>query len=185
MSSSAARARILATAHHLFYGQGLRATGIDRIIAESDVTKTTFYRHFPAKDDLIAAYLALRHEAWMGWFTAALARHRAAQTPSGRHHQPLAPLASAFADWFAAPDFRGCAFINAVAELGPVEIAARHKREMTGAIAGLLPPGVNPDIAEGAALAADGAIIRAQAGAGEAALAGLRMALFALGRALG
>lgn len=182
MSNSAARARILATAHDLFYGQGLRATGIDRIIAGADVTKTTFYRHFPAKDDLIAAYLALRHEAWMAWFIAALARHKAAQTSSGRHRQPLAPLAAAFAEWFAAPDFHGCAFINAVAELGPVEIAARHKREMTQAIAELLPPGANPDIADAAAVAADGAIIRAQAGAPETALAGLRMALAALGR---
>ena len=55
--SSAARARILDTATRLFYARGLRAIGVDTIIAESGVAKATFYKHFPAKDDLIAAYL--------------------------------------------------------------------------------------------------------------------------------
>jgi len=48
-----ARERILLTAHELFYRDGIRATGIDRVIAESGVTKVTFYRHFPSKNDLI------------------------------------------------------------------------------------------------------------------------------------
>jgi AcrR family transcriptional regulator len=56
-----ARDRILRTAHDLFYADGLRATGIDRVIAEAGVTKVTFYRHFPSKNDLILAYLNLRH----------------------------------------------------------------------------------------------------------------------------
>ena len=54
---SAARARILDTATRLFYAHGLRAVGVDTIIAESGVAKATFYKHFPAKDDLVAAYL--------------------------------------------------------------------------------------------------------------------------------
>ena len=48
-----ARDRILHTAHDLFYREGIRATGIDRIIATAGVTKVTFYRHFPSKNDLI------------------------------------------------------------------------------------------------------------------------------------
>ena len=52
-----ARQRILLTAHDLFYRDGVRATGIDRVIAESGVTKVTFYRHFPSKKALLnAAY---------------------------------------------------------------------------------------------------------------------------------
>ena len=56
-ATSAARERILDTAFRLFYARGLRAVGVDTIIAESGVAKATFYRHFPAKDDLILAYL--------------------------------------------------------------------------------------------------------------------------------
>ena len=70
-----ARERILRKAHDLFYAEGLRATGIDRVIAEAGVTKVTFYRHFPSKNDLILTYLNLRHERWMKWFTEALERH--------------------------------------------------------------------------------------------------------------
>ena len=66
-----ARQRILLTAHDLFYQEGIRATGIDRIIKESGVTKVTFYRHFPSKNDLITAFLAYRHQQWLTWFSTA------------------------------------------------------------------------------------------------------------------
>src|SRR3954468_10276705 len=82
-------ARILRAAHDLFYGDGIRATGIDRVIAESGVAKVTFYRRFPSKDDLVLAYLDFRHERWMAWFTDALARH-------GGHVGAIAP---ALAEW--------------------------------------------------------------------------------------
>jgi AcrR family transcriptional regulator len=60
-----ARDRILNTASTLFYQQGIRATGVDTIIAKSEVAKTTFYRYFPAKDDLVVAYLEERnHKFW-------------------------------------------------------------------------------------------------------------------------
>jgi len=58
-----ARQRILLTAHDLFYQEGIRATGIDRIIKESGVTKVTFYRHFPSKNDLITAPAMWRRPA--------------------------------------------------------------------------------------------------------------------------
>ncbi len=71
-----ARERILATAYRLFYREGIRATGIDKVIAEAGgVTKVTFYRHFPSKDALILAYLELRHQRWMDWFVDSLDRH--------------------------------------------------------------------------------------------------------------
>lgn len=153
-----ARERILLTAHDLFYREGIRATGIDRVIAESGVTKVTFYRHFPSKNDLILAFLDYRHQRWLSWFKQALDRH-------GGSAKALVP---ALAEWFADPQFRGCAFINSVGELGGslpavVDISQRHKQDMTEAIAALLPSSRRRKAdALALALAVDGAIIRAQ-----------------------
>ena len=77
-----ARERILLAAHDLFYLDGIRATGIDRVIAESGVTKVTFYRHFPSKNDLICEFLEYRHRRWMAWFTDALQRHGGEDGPN-------------------------------------------------------------------------------------------------------
>jgi len=157
-----ARERILVTAHDLFYRDGIRATGIDRIIAESGVAKLTFYRHFPSKDELVRSFLAYRHERWMAWFVDALGRHGA------RPGAGLAPLSAAMAEWFADPAFRGCAFVNTVAEVGgslpdTAAIAQRHKREMEQVIADLLPDRPRREqVARAAAVAVDGAIVRAQ-----------------------
>ena len=174
------RERILLTAHDLFYRDGLRATGIDRIIAESGVAKLTFYRCFTSKDELIRTFLDYRHERWMAWFVDALGRHGAA-AGSG-----LAPLLPALAEWFADPLFRGCAFINAMAEVGAsqpgiTQIVQSHKQDMQQVIAGLLPAGPGQQaLASAAALAVDGAIVRAQMEGGEPARAGLRLLLDAL-----
>lgn len=176
-----ARERILQTAHALFYGEGIRATGIDRIIELAGVTKVTFYRHFPSKNDLIAAYLDYRHERWMAWFTDELG-----SLPRNAEF-PLEPVVSALREWFNAPDFRGCAFINGVVELdgiGPwvAEVSQQHKRDMMNAIANLLPGGEqDADAAQAAVMAADGAIIRVQMEKKpEAALASLEVILRAL-----
>jgi len=164
ISKLSARERILRTAHDLFYAEGLRATGIDRVIAEAGVTKVTFYRHFPSKNDLILAYLNLRHEQWMGWFTTALERHGGAAQGA----QVLAPVME---EWFrgrALGDFRGCAFLNGVSEMGPampavIDLTRQHKQEMTDAIEALLPPSENRRLAaEALACAVDGAIVQAQ-----------------------
>ncbi len=154
--------RILLTAHDLFYREGIRATGIDRVIAESGVTKVTFYRHFPSKNDLILAFLAYRHERWMNWFNDALERHGAGR---GKGLDALVP---ALNEWFGDDGYRGCAFLNSVGEVGGsipevVEIARGHKHDMTIAIAGLLPASRHrAKDAEAIALAVDGAIVRAQ-----------------------
>ena len=58
-STSEARQRVLETADRLFYQDGIRAVGIDRIIAEAGVAKMSLYKHFPSKDDLILAVLRL------------------------------------------------------------------------------------------------------------------------------
>ena len=155
---SAARQRILETAHDLFYRDGVRATGIDRVIAEAEVTKVTFYRHFHSKGELIEEFLAYRHERWMSWFVEALARHGGGPTA----------IAAALEEWLQKPEFRGCAFINVVAELpdGGTQIAAiarNHKDDMRRAIAQVLPTSPRrAQLAASLALAFDGAIVRAQ-----------------------
>lgn len=105
-----ARQRILAAADRLFYSEGLRATGIDRIIAESGVAKMSFYRHFPAKRDLIVAFLENRREEWIDWFRSEV-DGRLAKRGAG-----LEVIADALDTWFAQDDFRGCTFVNTVAE---------------------------------------------------------------------
>lgn len=182
-AAPSARDRILQTAHDLFYREGIRATGIDRIIREAGVTKVTFYRHFPSKNDLVAAYLDYRHGQWMGWFAAALRRFP--REPGF----PLAPLLGALRSWFADDTYRGCAFINGAVEFAGASpavarISLAHKQAMVAAIAELLP--TTPQgaaIAEAAAMAADGAIVRAQmAEAPAAALETLETILRALCR---
>lgn len=154
-----ARDRILKTAHDLFYREGIRATGVDRIIAESRVTKVTFYRHFPSKNDLIKAVLEYRHRVWMAWFVDALNRRR---------KMGLNALVSALEEWFSDRGYRGCAFINAVVEVGgvlpeAVEISRQHKRDMMQTISTLLPASSHRKRdAEALAMAVDGAIVRAQ-----------------------
>jgi AcrR family transcriptional regulator len=168
-----ANERILLTAHDLFYREGIRATGIDRVIAESGVTKVTFYRHYPSKNELIRAFLAYRHERWMSWFTAALERH-GAQRGKGIH-----ALVPALRDWFADAGYRGCAFLNSVGELGGalpevLEIARSHKRVMTAEIERLLPPSrQRARDAQLIAVAVDGAIVHAQFETPDAALKAL------------
>ncbi|WP_112485361.1 TetR/AcrR family transcriptional regulator [Thiomonas sp. X19] len=162
--------RILRAAHDLFYSDGVRATGIDRVIAESGVAKLTFYRHYPSKNHLVCAYLNDRHQRWMAWFVEALARH------GGR---PEA-ISLAVGEWLHDPGYRGCAFINSVGELGSAlpevaEIARSHKADMTAAIAAVLPTSrQRAKLAQAVALAIDGAIVRAQFdGSPDAALAAL------------
>jgi len=108
--TSQARERILLTADRLFYDEGIHAVGIQRIVAESAVTRVTLYRHFPSKDDLISAYLARRaqydHDQVDGIIAARSDDPRTA----------LTELATALTrDDFGAVQ-RGCPFINASAE---------------------------------------------------------------------
>jgi AcrR family transcriptional regulator len=156
-----ARDRILAAAARLFYRDGLRATGVDRIIAESGVAKMSFYRHFPAKADLIRAFLDHRHDYWMGWLRERVERD------FGR--RGLAALADALQEWFEEPGFRGCAFINAVAEGGDAgrDVAVRHKDELARYVEELAARLGRRDakvIAAKAMILIEGAIVRAQMG---------------------
>jgi AcrR family transcriptional regulator len=96
--------RILETIDRLFYGQGIRAVGVDTIAAEIGISKRTLYNYFPSKDALIVAYLTRR-----------------AVPRSASDRPPLEQILGVFdwlERWFASKTFRGCPFVNAVAELG-------------------------------------------------------------------
>jgi AcrR family transcriptional regulator len=105
-----ARERILSAADRLFYAQGVRAVGVDRLVDEAGVTRVTFYRHFPSKDQLVSAYLAGRLRS---------DREQVARLRAAHHGDPetvLAALAEVLVTEMATPGFRGCAFANVTAE---------------------------------------------------------------------
>lgn len=117
---------ILNTAGTLFYKEGIRAVGIDRIVDEANVAKATLYRHFPSKDHLVAAYLTERHERVL---------LQLGDVISNVALQPRDQIALIFERLFEkadSPEFRGCAFALAVAEHGDservVSIAREHKK---------------------------------------------------------
>jgi AcrR family transcriptional regulator len=107
---SAARQRILDTAFRLFYAHGIRAVGVDRIIAESGVAKATFYKHFPAKDDLVVAYLDTVDGIWSQQL------HDAAEAAGPAPAERLVGMFDALGSACRRDGYRGCAFINAAAE---------------------------------------------------------------------
>jgi AcrR family transcriptional regulator len=159
-----ARERILTVAHDLFYRDGIRATGIDKVIEQANVAKATFYRHYPSKTDLIRAYLEYRHANWMAWLRATLVQHLDAGC------SPIDALLATFDSWWQSPDYRGCAFINAAVELGGtdhdvLELVKEHKAEMAEVFETLLPQGPGRKVrSQALALAVDGAITQAQMG---------------------
>ncbi|MEX5635521.1 TetR/AcrR family transcriptional regulator [Parafrankia sp. FMc2] len=106
---SEARERLLSTASRLFYREGIRAVGVERILAEAPATRATFYRHFPSKEDLVIAYLRGVDADTQADVRAAV---EAAQSPA----DALRAIGTAVADSLAAPEFRGCAFLKAAAE---------------------------------------------------------------------
>ena len=104
------RERIIDAAAELFYAQGLRAVSADKIIEKAGITKVTFYRHFPTKDDLIVAYLE-RRAAWERG--AVLGASEAAQ---GDADETLRIVSEGIGNEACSAGFRGCPFINAAAE---------------------------------------------------------------------
>ena len=131
-----ARERILDAASASFYREGIRAVGVDAVIAEAGVAKATLYRHFPSKDALVLAFLERRDARWRAWFAEAV--ERIAPDPADR---PLAVF-DALGEWFGSDDFRGCAFLNAAAEIAdpahPARGAVRRHEERLAAHLGTI-----------------------------------------------
>lgn len=145
------RERILETASRLFTASGYRAVGIDTIIRESGVAKMTFYKHFPAKDDLIAAYLDRAAAGFWNWWNRVTAGHETPRAQLEAAFEGVAKLAS-------SPQCLGCAFMHAAAEFPDADhpghaAALRYKTEvlarlqaLTAAAGAAQPDGLAQDL---------------------------------------
>jgi len=128
-AAKSARTRILEAAADLFYREGIRAVGVDAVIAHSGVAKMSLYRNFAGKDELVAAFLEYRDELYWAWWDKVVARHP---------DDPRAQIRAIFetvGKRTAHLDYRGCPFINTAVEFpdsghpGRV-VALANKREL-------------------------------------------------------
>jgi len=132
--SRSTRDQILHTAHDLFYRVGFHAVGLDAILAEVGVTKTTFYNHFSSKEDLVKEVLDWHDRWWQDTFREMLKRH-GGDSPRGQ----LLALPDVLSEMFADDKFNGCFFINVAVQFplphDPAHAAAAdHKQAMESII---------------------------------------------------
>ncbi len=113
------RERILQTARDSFYREGIRAVGVDTLIARSGVAKMSFYRSFGSKDELVCAYLESEAADYWRWWDETI--RPCAGSPRGQ----LRALFSATAEKAASADFRGCPFGNTLVEFPEKDHPAR------------------------------------------------------------
>jgi AcrR family transcriptional regulator len=114
------RDRILATARELFYREGVRGVGVDTVVAQSGVAKTSLYRWFPSKDQLIASVVEEEAKArWAAWDRTA--ERVADQAPRDRLRAHLAAILK----FVGSPAYRGCPFMNVSSELPDPQHPAR------------------------------------------------------------
>jgi AcrR family transcriptional regulator len=113
--SNSPRDRLLAVASALFYAEGIKGIGVDRILAEAGVTRATMYRHFAGKEDLVAAYLEREDAIIRGYFAVA-------ESASGSPADLLVAVIEGIAEDARRYHRRGCPFINAAAEYPTGEI---------------------------------------------------------------
>ncbi|MGW0853941.1 TetR/AcrR family transcriptional regulator [Streptomyces sp. NPDC002690] len=134
--TSEARSRLLDTATRIFYAEGIHSVGVDRIVAEAQVTRATLYRHFTGKEDLVLAYLDRTDQALRAQAEAAQAGE---QAPADK----IRAVCRTIAAGVESEGFRGCAFLNAAAEYPdadhPVHRAVlSHRQWFLATITGLL-----------------------------------------------
>ncbi|MBP2233777.1 AcrR family transcriptional regulator [Sinorhizobium kostiense] len=162
--STDVRDRILETASKLFYKQGVRAVGVDLVVDKAGVAKTSLYRHFGTKDDLIAAFLEREDQDFWGQWDRVAAKYE---------HDARAEL-DAHLGWIGErvgrPNYRGCPQINVAAEFPEADHPARkvaetHKREMRRrlkAIAERLDVAVPDELAGQLSVLVNGAFVSSQ-----------------------
>ena len=135
-NSAEVRDRILRTASTLFYQRGVRAVGVDLVVEEAGVAKTSLYRHFRTKDDLIAAFLHREDEDFWNYWNSVTELHKT---------DPLAEL-EAHLDWIGErvgrPNYRGCPQLNVAAEFPDSDhparrVASAHKHELRRRLKGI------------------------------------------------
>jgi AcrR family transcriptional regulator len=122
-----ARGRLLSAATRLFCKNGINATGIDAIIDEAGTAKTTLYKLFGSKTNLVHAVLESEGKQWREWFIGAI------EAGGGDAQTKLTRIFPALKTWFGEDRFYGCPFINAVAEHDKDQkqfrnIAMKHKK---------------------------------------------------------
>jgi AcrR family transcriptional regulator len=106
------RERLIRTAYELFTKEGFTAVGVDRIVAEAGVAKTSLYRYFRSKDDLVVAVLERHEQLWtVGLLEAESARR------AGKPDDRLTALVDVFDEWLRDDGYGGCLFINSVLEI--------------------------------------------------------------------
>ena len=103
--------RVLDVAGRLFYDNGIHAVGVEAIVAAADVTEKTFYDQFGSKDALVENYLRHRDEHWREFIATRVERSRVVPT------QRVLLVFDALDEWIGIENPRGCAFVNALAEL--------------------------------------------------------------------
>ncbi|WGY66949.1 TetR/AcrR family transcriptional regulator [Burkholderia cepacia] len=105
-----ARERLVETAIELFYQHGIRAIGIDAVLERSGVSKSSLYRTFASKDELIAAFADEQNRRFWAWWDAIVDAH------AGAPRRQLDALFDGIADLLSTPRFRGCPFVNLATE---------------------------------------------------------------------
>ena len=168
------RERIVDAAAELFYSHGLRAVSADKIIERAGITKVTFYRHFPTKDDLIVAYLE-RRAAWER--DAILGASDAAH---GNVDETIRLVSEGIGQEACTPGFRGCPFINAAAEYAdadhPVRTVVDDHRAWFRSMLEKLTASIgidDPTVAEELMMLRDGAMVSGYLGNSEKVSAAL------------
>jgi AcrR family transcriptional regulator len=130
------RDRLLDTAANLFYQEGARAVGVDLVVERSGVAKTTLYRHFSTKDDLIAAVLERDDvDYWNDWGTIAQQHPDDARAELEAHLKWIA-------QYIGRAEYRGCPFINIATDFPAADhparaVATRHKTQLRGRVRAL------------------------------------------------
>ncbi len=104
------RDELVQKALQTFYRNGFHATGMDSLVAETGISKTSMYKHFRTKEDLILAVLRLRDEQFRNWL------YRRMEELAGESSGQLIAMFDALGEWFAKPEFRGCMFVKASSE---------------------------------------------------------------------
>ncbi|WP_327319894.1 TetR/AcrR family transcriptional regulator [Streptomyces sp. NBC_01235] len=175
MDSATAREQALDAAETLFYGRGVQSVGMDDVRAASRVSLKRLYQLFPAKEQLVEAYLERRDVCWRGRLAESVARQ---EDPRER----ILAVFDWLEGWFGEPDFRGCAWINAYGELGATSERVAHQvrahkrafRDYLGAL--VADAGLPPALTGPLFLLAEGAMVTAGINGGTAPAAEAREA---------
>ncbi|MCA3255237.1 MAG: TetR/AcrR family transcriptional regulator [Alphaproteobacteria bacterium] len=162
------REELVEKATAIFYRNGFQATGMDRLVTETGISKTSIYKHFKTKDDLIVAALKSRDAFLRGWLFGRMAQ--LASTP----REQLIAMFDALHEWFNEPDFHGCMFAKASSEYQDPEHpinreATDHVARISAQLAEIAEEaGLNQptELARQLALLKEGAVVLATMGRG-------------------